>query len=168
MAKDYICRIPTLAEMNRKWDYEINNANDDEKYNWIEWKKRAIERREKKQTITYYGFLGDEIICETTAAIDAQIVENSEELIDKDTAYLFAFRTIDKYQNQGYFSRLFKYMIEDLKSRGYSRVTLGVEPTETKNKAIYTKYGFTNHIKKCVEVYPDGTKVSVDYYSKNI
>ena len=162
----YICRIPTIEEMNKKWDYEIEH--NDDKSNWITWKESAIDRANKKQTITYYGFLDKEIICETTAAIDSKIVQNSEDLINDKTAYLFAFRTIDKYQGQGYFSKLFKYMIEDLKNKGYKRVTLGVEPTETKNKAIYTKYGFTNHIKRCVEKYPNGETITVDYYSKDI
>ncbi len=168
MKEEYICRIPTLEEMNRKWDYEIDHAEENEKFNWTEWKKSALERAKNNQTITYYGFLDNEIICETTAAIDSKIVENSDDLIDESTVYLFAFRTVDKYQNQGYFSKLFKYMTEDLKKRGYTRATLGVEPTEIKNKAIYTKYGFTKHIKTCYEVYPDGTKVKVDYYSKDL
>lgn len=42
-------------------------------------------------------------------------------------------------------------MIEDLKSRGYEKVTLGVKHEEEKNKAIYNKYGFTEHIKDAQE-----------------
>ena len=59
-----------------------------------------------------------------------------------------------------------KYMINDLKSRGYKYVTLGVEPTELKNKEIYKRYGFTDFIKENYEEYPDGTKVLVEYYRK--
>ena len=93
---------------------------------------------------------------------------SGEDLVDDHTAYLTAFRTIEEYQGQGYFSKLFKFMINDLKSRGYTRVTLGVEPTELTNKAIYTKYGFTNFIKTAIEEYPDGTKTDVEYYYKDI
>ena len=163
---NYICRIPTIEEMNKKWNYEIDHTDD--VFNWTTWKVEAIKRAKQKQTISYYGFLDGEIICETTAAIDSKIFPNYEDLIDDHTAYLFAFRTIDEYQGQGYFSKLFKYMIGDLKKRGYTRVTLGVEPTELKNKEIYTKYGFTKHIKRCVEKYPDGTQITVDYYSKDL
>ena len=166
MAK-YECRIPTREEYERKWDYEIS-IHEDERYNWVIWKKDGLLRYDRKQIISYFGFLDDEIICEATAAIDPKIIQNSEDLIDKNTAYLFAFRTIEQYQGKGYFSKLFRYMIDDLKKRGYTRVTLGVEPTEIKNKQIYTKYGFTNHIKKCVEKYPDGTTIKVDYYSKDL
>jgi hypothetical protein len=30
----YICKIASLDELNIKWDYEINNAEED-KENWI-------------------------------------------------------------------------------------------------------------------------------------
>ena len=164
---NYVCKIASLEEMNTKWDYEIDNATDD-KYNWIVWKKENISRFKKKYIIPYYGLLNGKIICECTAIINPKIVQNSDGLVDKETAYLTAFRTIEEYQGQGYFSKLFKYMIDDLEKRGYKRVTLGVEPEELKNKTIYKKYGFTNYIKTCKETYPDGTEIEVEYYSKTI
>ena len=164
---NYICKIATIDEMNRKWDYEINKAVDD-KDNWIKWKKDNIERFQKGLIIPYYGLLNDEIICECTALLDSSIVQNSDNLVDENTAYLSAFRTNEEYQGRGFFSILFNYMIEDLKSRGYKRVTLGVEPEEIKNKAIYQKYGFTEHIKNSQEIYPDGTTIEVEYYGKDI
>ena len=163
----YICKIPTLDELIKKQDYEMEH-NPDEKENWLIWKKQAIERYNSKKIIPYYGFLDDKIICECTAAIDPSFIQNSDGLVDLETAYLFAFRTVEEYQGQGYFSRLFKFMIDDLKSRGYKRVTLGVEPTEEKNKQIYQKYGFTKLIKKAKEVYPDGTEIDVEYYGKDL
>ncbi len=143
---NYVCKIATIDEMNTKWDYEINR-NVTDKENWIVWKKANIERFQNGFIIPYYGLLDDRIICECTAAIDPSVVQHADGLVDEKTAYLTAFRTIPEYQGQGYFSKLFKFMIEDLKSKGYEKVTLGVEPTEEKNKLIYTKYGFTEHIK---------------------
>ena len=162
----YICKIATVDEVSKKFDYEISVSDD--KDNWICWKKEAVARTKKGLTITYMGLLDNEIICECTAALDPKIVQNSEGLIDKETVYLFAFRTIEKYQGEGYFSKLFKYMMEDLKSRGYKKATLGVEPHEEKNKIIYKKYGFTKHIKDANETYPDGTIIKVEYYGKSL
>ncbi len=162
---NYICKIATIEEMNIKWNYEIDMAEDD-KDNWIIWKKKNIERFQKGFIIPYYGILDNKIICECTAVINPIVIQNSDGLIDDKTAYLMAFRTIDEYQNQGYFSKLFKYMINDLKRKGYDKVTLGVEPKEKKNKEIYQKYGFTTFIKKSKEVYPNGTIVDVEYFSK--
>ena len=75
---------------------------------------------------------------------------------------------LGEYQGKGYFSKLLKFMLEDLKNRGYEKVTLGVEPEETKNKEIYFHYGFTEHIKNGVESYPDGTTINVEYYGKRM
>ena len=167
MKSNYKCKIATIEEMNKKWDYEIENAKED-KENLKIWKERHIERFQKKIAIPYYGLLDGNIICECTASLDASIVENNKKLINKETAYLSAFRTIEQYQGQGYFSILFQYMIKDLKHRGYKYATLGVEPTELKNKAIYQKYGFTEHLEDSKEIYPDGTIVKVEYYRKKL
>ena len=161
---EYKCKIASVAEMNKKWDYEIEHASD--KYNWEIWKEKAIKCRKYRAQIPYYGLLGKKIICEATASLTPDIVQNGEGLVDDETAYLTAFRTIEEYQGKGYFSKLFKYMINDLKSKGYKRVTVGVEPSETKNKMIYQKYGFSTLLKKGIEVYPDGEKIEVEYYVK--
>ena len=161
---NYNCKIATEEEMNTKWDYEISLADDKE--NWMVWKKDNIERFQKGLIIPYYGILDGKIISEATAMISPSVVQNSEGLVSEKTAYLSAFRTIPEYRGQGYFSMLFKYMIDDLKSKGYEKVTLGVEPKDVKNKAIYSRYGFIEHIKDGKEVYPDGTTIDVEYYGK--
>ena len=163
---NYICKIASFEEMNTKWDYEIEHAS--KKENWIIWKMENIKNMVENKIIPYYGILDGKIIFEATANIDKDIVQNSDGIIDKNTAYLSAFRTNTDYQSKGYFSRLFKFMIQDLKQKGYKSVTLGVEPSETKNMQIYFKYGFTNFIKSDYEVYPDGTKILVLYYLKNL
>ena len=167
MKDNYICKIPSLDEMNTKWNYEIEHAKED-KDNWIIWKEKAINNFKNKISIPYYGILDGNIICEATALLDKEVVQNSEGLVDNDTVYLTAFRTVDEYQGKGYFSKLFKFMINDLKEKGYKKVTLGVEPEEIKNKKIYSSYGFTNHIKDGKEIYPDGTEIQVEYYSKTL
>lgn len=165
--EDFRCKIANLDEMNEKWDYEIEHATTD-KNNWIIWKKNNLIRFNEGKIIPYYGILNGKIITEATVALDPSIVQQAEGLVDDETVYLTAFRTIEEYQGKGYFSKLFNYMIDDLKKRGYKRATLGVEPTELKNKAIYKKYGFVNHIKNSTETYPDGTVIEVEYYSKDL
>ena len=164
---NYVCKIASINEMNTKWDYEIEHAIND-KENYIIWKKDNIERFQNGFIIPYYGILDGKIICECTAALNSSVVQNADSLVDKKTAYLTAFRTITEYQGKGYFSKLFKFMIEDLKKRGYEKVTLGVELEEIKNKEIYFKYGFNEHIKDSKEVYPDGTEIEVEYYGKKL
>lgn len=165
--ENYICKIANIDEMNIKWDYEIEHASED-RYNWIRWKNNAIKNVKEEKCIVYYGILNGKIICEATANINPDIVQNSNNLVNTSTAYLSAFRTIKEYQAKGYFSKLFKFMLDDLKKRGYEKVTLGVEPSEVKNMLIYFNYGFDTYIKTDTETYPDGTIVDVNYYSKNL
>ncbi len=163
---NYICRIPTLEELVKKQDYEMEHSDD--KDNWKVWKEKAISNFENQKTIPYYGFLNGEIISEATAAIDKNVIQNSMNLVKEKTVYLYAFRTIEEYQGKGYFSKLFHYMIEDLKKRGYQYATVGVEPKETKNKEIYQKLGFTTYLGTFEEEYPDGSKIEVEYYQKDL
>lgn len=161
----YVCKIASVDEMERKWNYEIKKHKGP---NWKIWKDESIERVRTGQSIAYYGIFEDKIICETTAMLDKNIVQNSDGLVDDKTAYLCAFRTIDKYQGKGCFSKLFQFMINDLKSRGYEKVTLGVEPNETDNLKIYQHLGFNKLIKSAQETYPDATIIDVDYYGMEL
>lgn len=167
MTDKLICKVPGLEEMNIKWNYEIEHSDVD-KNNWIIWKKENIKKFESGDIIPYYGILNGSIICEATANLNPKIVQNSDGLVGDGTVYLSAFRTIPEYQGRGYFSILFRYMINDLKEKGYTKLTLGVEPCEVKNRQIYNHYGFTEYIKSATEMYPDGTVINVDYFMKNI
>lgn len=162
---DYICKIASVDEMEAKWNYEIKKHKSS---NWKIWKAEAIERVKNGKSIVYYGIRNGKIICETTAMLDKNTVQNYDRLVDDKTVYLCAFRTIEKYQNKGYFSRLFDFMICDLKGRGYEKVTLGAEPTEADNLKIYQHLGFNEFIKSAKETYPDGTVIDVNYYAKEL
>lgn len=162
--KEYICKIASVGEMERKWNYEIRKQR---KTVLERLKKDAVEHIKNGQSVTYYGKLNNKIICETTALFDESIIQNSDKLVDDKTVYLCNFSTDKRYQGKGYFSKLFKFMIDDLKNRGYEKFTLGVEPTETKNIKIYQHLGFNEYIKSAQEIYTDGTVIDVDYYEMN-
>ena len=165
----YICKIATVEEVSKMFDLKIEHADDKiEMENQKKWKQDAINDIKTNSRIVYHGILDGKAICEATAAIEKEKFQNSNGLIDDETAYLLAFRTDDEYQGQGYFSKLFNFMIDDLKKRGYKKVTVGVEPEETKNKNIYNHYGFTKHIKTEYDYFPDGTTILVEYYSKDL
>ncbi len=165
MQDDYICKIATVQELDARWDVLVERYGG-ETDNWLIWRKGARADLLAGDAIVYFGLLGGRIICEATAMLNPAAVEESDGLVDEKTAYLKAFRTDEPYQGQGYFSRLFRFMLDDLTKRGYTRVTLGVEPTETKNKAMYAHYGFREYIKTTREAYPDGTPVVVEYYAR--
>lgn len=116
------------------------------------------------------GLLGGNIITECTAIIssDDLDMQNKDNLVGDSKAYLTAFRTSKEYENQGYFSKLYKYMESDLKKRGFKSLTLGVEPCEVRNIQIYFKWDFTKYIKTAYEYYPNNEKVIVNYYEKDL
>ena len=112
----YVCKTASLEEMNAKWNKEIERHPDSQS-NWLVWKREAMENAKSGRSIPYYGVLRGRIICEATALLHPDAVQNSEGLVDEQTAYLCAFRTVPEYQGQGYFSKLFHFMLEDLAQR---------------------------------------------------
>lgn len=116
------------------------------------------------------GLLNGEIITEATAIVSEYDfnMQNKDGLIGDKKAYLTAFRTNKEYENKGYFSKLYKFMENDLKKRGFKYLTLGVEPYEIRNIQIYFKWGFIKYIKTDYEYYSSGEKVIVNYYEKTL
>lgn len=108
------------------------------------------------------------IICEATALQNPEAVQNSKGLVGDGAVYLCAFRTVKEYQGKGYFSKLMQFMLDDLREKGFTRATLGVEPAEEINKKIYAHYGFTEYVKRAEETYPDGTVITVGYFAKRL
>lgn len=165
---NYYCKVASISEMMKKYDYEIDKASEEDKTNWYYWKDLSIKLALNKYIDTYIGILDDEIICELKVVYNPACVQNSNGLVDDKTVYLEGIRTNKEYENKGYFSSLFKYTVNDLKKRGYDRITLGVEPQELRNNEIYKHLGFTNYIKEGIVNYPNGDSIKANYYYKDL
>lgn len=87
---------------------------------------------------------------------------------EEGTAYLSAFRTVRQYRGRGYFSKLIRFMLEDLQQKGFVRAVLGVEPCEVLNRQMYHHWGFTEKMYTGTCTYPDGTVIKVEYYGKSL
>ena len=167
------CKVATIQEMEQKWNYEIQNHPNDNR--WIIWKETAINNAKNGNRVCFHALLDGEIIAECTAIVSKEDtgLENKE-FVDDTSFYLEAFRVVKKYEGQGYFSKLYRFMEEFLIKRGAKRLILGVEPTETRNMQIYIHYGFTNFLCTKKETYPPRTEgespeeITVNYYSKEI
>ena len=117
---EYICKIATLEEMEQNWNYLIeihpnNNA-------WKIYKEEAVKNMKEKNAIVYYGILNGTIISEATAFISN--TNDTNELINENTSYVSAFRTRKEYQGKGYFSKLYNFMENDLKNKGYTKLVV--------------------------------------------
>ena len=167
------CKIATTSDMLEKWDYEIKRHPNDNR--WVIWKETAINNVKAGNRICFYGELDGEIIVEATAIISRKDTGLERmELVGSNGAYLEAFRVKKEFEGQGYFSKVYRFMEEYLKNLGFKKLTLGVEPTEERNRQIYFYLGFTNFLFTATEKYPpkeegkEPEEIVVNYYSKEI
>ncbi len=164
--ENYKCLIASKDLIIKKWDQEIENhnyAND-----WIMFKEESLNNLDTR--IVYMGLIDEKIITEATAIISENDLnmQNKDNLVGNGKVYLTAFRTKKEYENKGYFSKLYRFMENDLKERGFKILTLGVEPKEVRNMQIYFRWGYINYIKTDYEYYPSGEKILVNYYEKEL
>ena len=150
---NYVCKVADRDELIKRWKYlvEIHPVNNI----WEKFKDNALNNFDNDNTISYVGILNDEIICELTAYIKEEAfiddIDDYDDLLSEERCYLAAFRTNKEYQGNGYFSLLFDYVVEDLKSRGYKELSLGVSPEEVRNMEIYFHLGFRDYIKSTTQ-----------------
>lgn len=165
---NYITKIANLKEIEEKWNYEKNINDNKELYE--KTKNIYIEEVKKGNRIVYIGKLNNQIICDLTAILKEESILNeakySYDLVSDIRVHLCGFRTIKEYENKGYFSKLFKYVEEDLKNKGYSELSLSVEEKEERNIAIYKKWGFTNYIRTEILQTKDKQYIFHYYYKK--
>lgn len=150
---NYVCKVADRDELIKRWKYlvEIHPVNNI----WEKFKDNALNNFDNDNTISYVGILNDEIICELTAYVKEEAfiddIDDYDDLLSEERCYLAAFRTNKEYQGNGYFSLLFDYVVEDLKSRGYKELSLGVSPEEVRNMEIYFHLGFRDYIKSTTQ-----------------
>ena len=163
---NYECVIASEELIIKKWDKEIKNHSNSEL--WKQFKRQSL--RNLNTRIVYMGLLNGNIITEATAIISEKDLDmqNKDGLIGNKKAYLTAFRSDKDFENKGYFSKLYKFMEEDLISKGFDTLTLGVEPSEVRNIKIYFNWGFTKYIKTGYESYLNGENILVNYYEKKL
>lgn len=150
---NFSCKVATRDELLKRWEYliKIHLGNND----WVRYKENAVRNYDNGSTISYLGFLDDQIICEATAYIKESAfvgdISNPSGLLNDNMAYLAAFRTNKEYEGKGYFSKLYNFMEKDLKNRGYTELSLGVGPEAVRNIEIYFHLGFREYIKTVIE-----------------
>lgn len=166
---NYICKIATIDEIREKWDYEIKLHNNNELY--IAAKNEYLEEAQKGTRITYIGKLGNDIICDATIIIKEEGIKKesskTDNLISDKRCFMCAVRTNEEYQNKGYFSKLYKYIEEDLKKRGYKEISLYVDVSETKNLLMYFHWNYINYIRTEIK-YSKTREYIFNYYYKEL
>ncbi|MBO4600954.1 MAG: GNAT family N-acetyltransferase [Bacilli bacterium] len=169
--EELICRKATISDIFKMVDDDLMTGAYDNSFASSQI-NLIVDRIKENLAITYVGTLNDEIICEITAAISPiailNEVNNTLGLVDNKTAYLFNILTKKEYRNHGYFTKLLQYVLDDLKSKGYDKVTLGVDVSNKKNMSIYKNNEFNEHIKSVKKIYGKNNIVEIEYLGRKI
>lgn len=154
--ENFICKVADLDELLRRWDYLVEIHPGDSA--WEGYRELAIRNHRNGSAILYLGLLDGEIICEATAYVKSSAFDgdlsDSAGLLSDSMAYLAAFRTNQAFEGQGYFGRLYRFMEDDLRDRGYTALCLGVGPEAVRNLEIYFHLGFREYLKATFEPLP--------------
>ena len=94
---NYKCVVANKDLIIKKWDEEIRKHNNSK--TWIDFKEKSLRNLDTR--IVYMGILNDEIITESTAIISINDLDmqNKDNLVGNNKAYLTAFRTNKEYEN---------------------------------------------------------------------
>lgn len=68
--------------------------------------------------------------------------------VDRQRAYLSAFRIRADKQGYGFGQHLLKNVIDSITQGGYREITVGVEDDNTRAKHMYAKLGFTDFVSR--------------------
>ena len=166
---NYICRLATLEEVENRWNNIIQKEHDKEMYNRA--KEEFLQEIKNNTRMTYIGLLNNKIICDITVITKIAGIKkeagNIQNLINEHRAFLCAIRTDKEYENKGYFSKLLKYIEQDLLIRGYTELSLAVDHSNKKNQEIYKHLGFINQITTEIKE-GNGTIYTFHYLYKTI
>ena len=137
-------RIADINEFKTMWNY-----SNPQTYNYF------LDQLMKKNVEFWTVELSNNLIGELYIFWDS---EDKDEADGVNRAYLCAFRIEKEYQGQGYGKRLMNTVLERIKSKGYTEVTIGIDNDDfIKLESMYKKIGFSIHVKS----------TSVDYHYIN-
>lgn len=139
MNNEYTFKKIAFSEFDK-----LNHLFDDTEEKWLKYRAGRLEQFEKNDIDVYVIEHKNAFIGEVSANYSCHGLPN--EAIPNVRAYFEAFRLEKEYQGRGLGQKLMNYALDDLKSRGYTEFTIGVEDDNEIAKHIYFKLGFTEEI----------------------
>ena len=158
-----IYRKASIEDLNRIWDKDIQDNQGDGRY--IAWKNDFIKANIENNIATFVA-IDKEPVGQISLVFNPnnlKSVNNKLLANKKDIANMATFRIEKSYEGQGHISKLVKLAEDYAKSKGITKLTIGVEAKETRTLGIYLHWGYNKFI--CSEII-DGELVL--FYSKNL
>lgn len=141
-------KIDDFQKLNQDWAWSPNN----------EWQQiaqkdyiKGIERSTQEFWVVEDG---DKILGEFHIYWNKS--SDPEEADGKTRAYLSALRIHPDYRGQGLGTKLMQRVIERIKEKEFTEVTIGAYKHEPEIQELYEKWGFTEFIKEAVEETTEG------------
>ena len=131
-------RIATREDFDILWDRNIRE--NPEEPMWPIWRDRFRQRIKEGQAITFCVVIDGDPVGEGT--LELSTCKDPRLCDGKSNAYVAALRIRKEFEGQGHISRLVRAMENHAKDLGFSRLTIGVEEEEARNRAIYRHWGF--------------------------
>lgn len=159
-----LCRKATEADLDRLWNWNIAANPGDSR--WPAWKQQYVADNRDGRAATFAVLCGGIPVGEGTLLFspDCAAIGGRAELADGAVAAnVNALRIRKAYEGRGYISALMRLMETYAVSRGFRRLTIGVEAQETRNLAIYLHWGYNRFVTSAIE---DGALVL--YYEKDL
>lgn len=113
---------------------------------WPKYLAQCRDRMKAGEMDIYVFEVNDEFVGELTVNYVSHTLPT--ETIRGQRVYFSTFRVMYRMRGLGIGQELLSYVIEDLKSKGYSEFTIGVEADNPVANHIYAKFGFTEPIDK--------------------
>ena len=157
-------RKATGEDLERLWNFQIAQNPGDDRY--LRWKAQFIADNRSGAAATFAVIIDGEPIGEGTLLFspECRAIRGRTSLADgKTTANINALRIRKEYEGKGHISNLVRLMEDTAREMGFSRITIGVEETELRNRAIYAHWGYVNLV---MTEEDDGTHVL--YYAKEL
>ena len=158
----YEQRIATPEDLNILWGRNIRDNPDEPA--WLVWRDEFIENNRLGKVLTF-AVIADGIAVGEGSLIltdDHPAIRGRTFLADGQTnVNINALRIIKEHEGKGQISRLVRMMEDWAREHGFTTITIGVEPEETRNLGIYLHWGYNRLVHHEVE---DGALIL--YYAK--
>ena len=160
----YYYGIAPSAALHRLWADNIARHPGDP--HWERWRKQYLYYNTHDMARTYVVLCGDDPVGEGTLLFSPSCSAIRERTVladDHTVANVNALRILKEHEGQGHISAIVHQMMADARRRGFTRLTIGVEADNARNRAIYRHWGFTDLVLKAKE---DGKEIL--YFAKEI
>ena len=157
-------RRATLGDLLPVWQHNIDTHPDDPR--WERWRDEYIGYHESGAAEAFVIRIGGECVGEGTLLYSPSCSAISGRIALADgaaVANVNALRIRKAFEGRGHVSAMMRLMERHAASRGITRLTIGVEECEARNRAIYEHMGYTIPLFTEVE---DGATVL--YYAKDL